>query len=113
MTSSEHTGREAEIRARLDSARRHAEMAKAAATRPDTFWHTLAEDTKYLLGLVGVLEGQLAKAREVHYPVNIFAESDEPPYMCGWRAVCNHSENAWPCDTAKALGLGEGDSDER
>jgi hypothetical protein len=101
VTSSGPGEREAEIRRRL-------EMAKAAsANAPGTFWHTFVENTEHLLKRNALLEGQLAKARELHRPRPRLkpATADHPGH-------CEHCGHEWPCPDAKALGLGKGDSDE-
>jgi hypothetical protein len=74
-------------------------------------------DIEFLLGLVGELETQLAKARELHQPEPDGLGFRDKPYPDGDGAygridpacpTCGqHDEYAvpWPCATAKALGM--------
>lgn len=99
------------------------------------------DDIEFLLELVGVLEGQLATARELHKPERRYvtpdddeSSYDEPEWIAeAWDmpvdqvhyfTVCSHCgsielgtggrdyrEPLWPCADAKALGLDGGGSD--
>jgi hypothetical protein len=105
------------------------ENAEAIANAPS--------DIAYLLGQNALLEGQLAMAREIHKPETRYTPDDgETSYDTYADAaeiskitdiaptqfeVCEHCgsiemdagateyrDSLWPCDTARALGLGEG-----
>jgi hypothetical protein len=160
VTSSEHTGREAEAPKpiRFDTERGEVLVEDSwfkVEDLPDilrNFMRAAADHGREAKELtiklaqfreqVGVLEGQLAKARELHQPERRYTPDDGEtayatyseaadasfdgvgtPVSVTFFEVCSHcasiemaegcdhqyKESLWPCEDARALGLGEGD----